>query len=52
MLVKLPQLSFPFTAFLLLRTVDFESLEWLLKAFVGKVIEVVLITKGMACYHV
>ena len=44
MLVNLPQLSLPLTTFLLLRTVDLESIEWLLKAFVGKVIEVVFIT--------
>ena len=43
-IIKLPQLSSPLTTFLLLRTVDFESIEWLLKAFVGKVIKVVFIT--------
>jgi hypothetical protein len=43
---KPPQLSPPITTFLLLRTVDFESIEWLLKAFVGKIIEVGFITAG------
>jgi hypothetical protein len=43
MLVNLPQLSFPLTTFLLLRTVNFESIEWLLKAFVGKIIEITFI---------
>ena len=44
MVVKLLQLSFPFTAFLFLRTVDFESIERLLKPFVGKIIEIFCIT--------
>ena len=44
MVVKFPQLSFPLTTFFLVNTVDFKSIEWLLKTLVREIIEAVFIT--------
>ena len=43
MVVKVPQLSSPFTAFFFVNTVNFESIQRLLESFVREIIEAVFI---------
>jgi len=40
--IKLPQLSGPLATFILVRAANLESIEWLLKTLVGKIIESLL----------
>ena len=44
MVVKLPQFSFPVTTPFLVAAENLEPIQWLLKALVGEIIEVVLFT--------